>query len=486
MPMDIEEFRKHGYQAIDRICEFLYAREKMPVVPDVQPGWLKSLIPSSPPEKGEDFQDIADDFQQLIIPGMTHWQHPQFFGYFPTANSLPAILGDLYSASVANPGFSWFASPASTELEGIVMDWIAQLLGLSTGFMNSSGVGGGCLQTTASDSALVAIVAARSRYQRAHPGIKMEDMVIYVTTQTHSLGLKAGMVLGLSVRALPVKEEDKFSLRANTLRACLAEDLASGKHPFVLIATIGTTSSGAMDNLPEIREVCLENPDLWIHIDAAWAGSALACPEYRDQMYLSTMNEIATSFCFNPHKWGLVNFDASTLFVKDRKDLTEALDITIPILRTAQKDAGMVVDYKDWQFALGRKFRALKVWFVLRNYGVEGWRAHIRQFVDLGRYFTERISKEPLFAIVTPPSMGLTVFRIEPKKGTVASENTLNKLFHDRLLRRKDIFLSTTSINGLTCIRFVICSEFTTKAHVDAALGIIKIEAEAALKEWKE
>ncbi|KAH8827344.1 pyridoxal phosphate-dependent transferase [Flagelloscypha sp. PMI_526] len=484
MPMDIEEFRRHGYQAIDRICDFFKEREKMSVLPDVQPGWLSKLVPPCPPEQGEDFQNIADDFQKLIIPGLMQWQHPLFFGFFPAANTLPAILGDLYSASVVNPGFSWFVSPAATELESIVMDWMVKLLGLSPRFLNSSGMGGGCIQTSASESLLVSMVAARSRYLRRHPDVNLEDLCIYVTTQTHSIGLKGGMVLGLPVRVLPVTEEDGYSLRASTLRGALKQDLANGRHPFIFVATIGTTSSGVMDNLPAIRDVCMDTPDLWVHVDAAWAGSALACPEYRKEMHLSTVNDIATSFCFSPHKWGLINLDASTLFVRDRQLLIEALDITIPILRTAQRDAGKVVDYKDWHIGLGRKFRSLKFWFVLRNYGVEGWREHIRGFVKLGDYFAHRISKEPLFSIFAPPSLGLTVFRIQPNIGDIASHNALNKRFYDRLLCRKDIFLSTTSMNGITCLRFVVCSADTTEDHIDEAVKILKLEAEAALEEW--
>ncbi|KAF5386192.1 hypothetical protein D9615_002288 [Tricholomella constricta] len=495
--MDIEQFRKAGYQAIDRICEYYYSLHNRPVISKVEPGYLKEHIPLTAPEEGEDFQVIADDFQKFIVPGLTHWQHPSFFGYFPTACTFEGMIADLYATSACNPGFNWSSSPASTELEALVMDWACQLLGLSPEFLNSSGVGGGAIQNTASDSALIAAVAARSLYQRNYPEVSLQDLVIYTTTQTHSLGVKAGLVLGLSVHVLEVKAEDQFSLRGETLQAALHEDEKLGKRPFILIATVGTTSSGAIDNLPEIQQIAKNYPSLWVHVDAAWAGVALSCPENRERCHLNTINEFADSFCTNFHKWGLVNFDASTLWVRDRKHLTDALDVTPPFLRTKHGDAGTVIDYRNWHLALGRRFRSLKLWFVLRSFGAEGFRNYIRKAsplsISLNQVFADFVTKSETLSLVTPPSLALTVFRLDPKPKSLdqpplslESLNNLNRLFYGRISARNDILLTQTVLNGVHCIRFAVGAARTEAPHIQQACDLLCKEADLTLEAWEQ
>ncbi|PCH37501.1 PLP-dependent transferase [Wolfiporia cocos MD-104 SS10] len=487
--MDIEQFRKAGYQAIDRICDYYYSLQQRPVVPPVQPGYLISQLPDVPPEAGEDFTVIADDYQKLILPGVTHWQHPSFFAYFPTASTFEALLGDLYSGSTPNPGFNWSSSPACTELEMVMMDWSAKMLGLGPQFLNSSGTGGGVIQTTSSDSALVVTVAARSQYARAHRSTKLEDMVIYVTSQTHSLGVKASLVLGLECRILDVRAEDEYALRGETLRAALQEDTAKGKHPFILIATIGTTSSGAIDRLGEIGEVAKDYPDLWIHVDAAWAGVTLACPEYREVAQLDNINKYAWSVGTNYHKWGLVNFDCALLWVRSRKDLTDALDVTPEFLRTKQSEAGAVIDYRNWHLGLGRRFRSLKIWFVLRSYGVGGFQKYIRRCIELNNRFASLVSASPDFSLVTPPSFALTVFRFAPAHLATLSEAALNDLNHamyTRISARTEIFLTQTKLNGTFCVRFVVGSGLTRTEHIEQAWALIQEEAGVAVKEWED
>ncbi|GJE86309.1 aromatic-L-amino-acid decarboxylase [Phanerochaete sordida] len=491
MVMDIEAFRKAGYQAIDRICDYYYSLEQKPVASQVHPGYLRELLPAAAPEEGEDFQAIADDYQKLIVPGLTHWQHPNFYAYFPTACTFEGMLGDLYATSATNPGFNWACSPACTELEAVVMDWAAQLFGLAGHFLNSSEIGGGVIQTTASDSALVAIVAARARYTAAHPDVRLEDLVIYTTTQTHSLGVKAALVLGLACRALEVSADDRFALRGAALRAALDADKARGKHPFVLVGTVGTTSSGAVDRLDEIGEVLKEHPDVWLHVDAAWAGVTLACPEYRAPAQLASINAHADSFCTNFHKWGLVNFDASTLWVRNRRHLTDALDVTPEFLRTKQGDAGTVIDYRNWHLSLGRRFRSLKVWFVLRSYGAAGFREHIRKGIALNAHFAALVRAAPPFALVTEPSFALSVFRLAPPLPGVADGereaalDALNRAYYARLAARPDVLLTQTVLNGTFCIRFAVGAARTTQDHVERAWGAIQEEARAALAEWE-
>lgn len=494
--MDIEQFRKAGYQAIDNICDHFYNLQNLPVRPDVEPGFLAKSLPDAPPEKGEDFQLIADDYHKVILPGMTYWPHPSFFGYFPTACTFEAILGDLYASSVPNPGFNWAASPAATELEMVVMDWLAKLFHLSPDFLNSSGIGGGALQTTASDSALIAVVAARSKYQKNHPDIPIEKMIVYVTSQTHSLGAKAALVLGVQVRTLEATTEDDFGLRGATLAAALKEDIDMGLHPFVLVGTVGTTSSGAVDDITEIVQTLKSvDRDVWLHIDAAWAGIALSCPEYHDWAHLKAINEYAHSFCTNLHKWGLTNFDASTLWVRNRRWLNDALDVTPEFLRTAQGDAGTAIDYRNWHLALGRKFRSLKVWFVLRAYGTEGFQKMVRRHVNLNEKFIDLVKSSNLLTLVATPSLSLSVFRLDPvdttsgerrsRSATADALNTLNVQLHKRLSSRSDVWLTQTSLNGTFCVRLAIGSTNTEEKHIDHVFKLICEESEATLKAEK-
>ncbi|KAG9311512.1 pyridoxal phosphate-dependent transferase [Chiua virens] len=487
--MDIEEFRRAGYQAIDHICDYYYSLQNKPVSPYVEPGYLRRALPSTAPQTGEAFEQITQDYQKLIIPGLVHWQHPRFFAYFPTASTFESILGDLYANGIGpNPGFNWSASPACTELEAIVMDWAAKMIGLDAAFYNISEVGGGVIQTTASDAALVATVAARSRYIRQHPDVPAEKLVLYTTTQTHSLGKKAGLVLGLNVRALEVTAEDHYALRGATLKSTLEEDSRAGLHPFILLATVGTTSSGAIDHLEEIGDIVAATPWLWLHVDAAWAGVAMSCPEYRALCLLDDINKYADSFCTNFHKWGLVNFDCSTLWVRDRKHLTDALDVTPEFLRSKQGDAGTVIDYRNWHLGLGRRFRALKLWFVLRSYGVQGFQKYIRQTIQHNDTFVSLIKRATHFNLVTPPCLSLTVFRLEPPSQTLtlAQLNALNLVFYARLSARHDVAFTRTDLNGMICIRCAVGAARTEERHILETFDVLCEEAENTLAGWDD
>lgn len=489
--LDIEEFRKAGYQAIDRICDYYYSLADKPVVAQVEPGYLRKLLPDAVPETGEPFQAIADDFQKLIMPGITHWQHPSFFAYFPVASTLEGTIADLYASTVSSPGFNWLCSPAATELEAITMDWAAKLFGLDEVFMVSSLKGGGVIQPTASDSCLTAVVAARSQFSRLHPETHLQNLIIYGTTMTHSLGAKAALILGLSFRALEVSRDDAYGLRGETLRKAMEEDRAAGKIPFILIATVGTTSSCAIDNISEIEEVVKDYPELWIHIDAAYAGVTLACPEFREMCHLEAINRCAHSFCTNFHKWGLVNFESSGMWVRDRTLLTDALDVTPEFLRTKHSEEGTVIDYRNWQLALGKRFRALKLWFVLRSYGVEGFRAHIRKGIKQAELFATRIRESQKFEIIAPPSFALVVFRLlapsseDSPPPSLAQLNSLNRTFHHRVSARPDIFIIQTDIEGMYCLRFVPGAERTEDKHIEAAVRLFEEEATDALLDWK-
>lgn len=488
--MDIEQFRKAGYDAIDRICDHFYSLRQKPVVAQVSPGYLRSLIPDSPPQEGQKWASIMDDYQKFIVPGLTHWQHPSFFAYYPTACTFEGILGDLLSSSTSNPGFNWFASPACTELEAVVMDWAAKMFGLDKAFWNVNEIGGGVIQTTASDSALTAVVVARTRYVNEHPGTTMESLVIYVTTQTHSFGKKAAMILGLRVRALDVDKTvaaDNTGLTGDGLIAAVKEDRDLGLHPFVLIATVGTTSSGAIDHVADLGVAIKKNcPSIWLHVDAAWAGVTLACPEYREIAQLPGINEHADSLCINFHKWGLTNFDASAFWVRERKRLIDALDITPEFLRTKEGDAGTVIDYRNWHLSLGRRFRSLKLWFVLRSFGVEGFQANIRKCISLSNLFAEYIRASPIFQLVTPPSFALTVFRLVPGSanttGELDSVNALNREFYSNLQSHSSLVLTQTLVGEVFCVRLAVGASSTEQRDIEGAWGVIRETGETTLK----
>ncbi|EJD48673.1 hypothetical protein AURDEDRAFT_162130 [Auricularia subglabra TFB-10046 SS5] len=475
--MDIEQFRKAGYAAIDQICENYKQLEQHPVVSQVEPGYLRKLLPEQVPEDGERIEAITNDFQEVILPGITHWQHPSFFAYFPSNATFESMLGELYATSVNNPGFNWTCSPAATELEAVVMDWAAKLFGLSSEFQHTSGRGGGVMMTTASDSALTAVVAARSRYLAKHKGVPQEKLVIYTSTQTHSLGAKAALILGLGIRALPVTAEDEYALRGHVLKSAMEEDFKAGRRPFILIATVGTTSSGAVDRLDEVATIAEEYPDIWIHVDAAWAGVALSCPEYREKAFLNYINLNAHSFCTNFHKWGLTHFDASTLWVRDRALLTTALDITPEFLRTKAADTGLVIDYRNWHLALGRRFRSLKLWFVLRSYGVKGFQAHIRKGIAHAKLFASLVEASPHLEIFVPPSFALVVFRIR------GVDEAVNRAFFGHLADRPDVYLTHTEMNGTFCVRFAVGGVLTEERHVRHAYDVVAEVARQTLKE---
>ncbi|KAL5631660.1 hypothetical protein ACGC1H_007243 [Rhizoctonia solani] len=523
--MNVEEFRRAAYAAVDAICDYQKTLEDLPVVAQVEPGYLGKLLPKEAPTKGEPFDVIANDFQRYIMPGMTHWQHPSFFAYFPVANTFESVLADMLAGSITNPGFNWACSPACTELEMLVMDWSAKLFGLDPTFYVESKSGGGVLLTTASDSALTAAVAARSRYTKAHPGVPLDKLVVYGTSQTHSLGAKAALILGLQFRAIEVDAKDNYALRGELLMRALEEDRKAGKHPFVVIATVGTTSSGAIDNIEEVGKALTSYPDIWLHIDAAWAGVALACPEFREISHLSAINRYAHSFCTNFHKWGLVNFDCSTLWVRERTLLTDALDVTPEFLRTKQADTGAVIDYRNWHLALGRRFRSLKVWFVLRSFGVEGFQTHIRKGVELAKVFESLVENSSLFEMVAPRSFALVVFRLRVptafptpapatpiedsglgqekelvagaspdttttearlRESVPSKANALNRAFYRRISARKSILLTQTDLKGTFCIRMAVGTAKTEEKHIQEAFDLLVEEAQATLAEWRD
>ncbi len=393
--MTPEEFRQHGRAVVDWIADYMQRVEALPVLSQVKPGQVRSMLPSTPPQRGESFEDILLDIERVILPGITHWQSPNFFAFFPANSSGPGVLGELLSAGLGVQGMLWATSPACTELETHVLDWLVDMLGLPDRFRSES-AGGGVIQDSASSATLCALLAARERATHYRSNEKGCDgrLVAYTSTQAHSSIEKAIKIAGLGVDNLRLVDVDeRFAMRPEALTAQIAADRQAGLAPCFVCATVGTTSSNAMDPLPEIGRLCrLEG--LWLHVDAAMSGTAALCPEYR---HFFDGLELADSFCFNPHKWMFTNFDCDCFYVADRAALIQTLSVLPEYLRNRATESGAVLDYRDWQIPLGRRFRALKLWFVIRHYGVEGLRHHIRRHLELAQAFAGWVDKHESF-----------------------------------------------------------------------------------------
>ncbi|MFT4562280.1 MAG: aromatic-L-amino-acid decarboxylase, partial [Gammaproteobacteria bacterium] len=385
--MSAEEFRRHGYELIDWLADYALGVERYPVLSQVAPGDIRSKLPSAAPQVGERFEDIMADFERDILPGITHWQSPNFFAYFPANTSGPSILGELLSAGLGVQGMMWLTSPACTELETHVLDWLVDIVHLPNKFKSTSS-GGGVIQDSASSATLCALLAARERATQfdAKDSGTTGGLVAYSSTETHSSLEKACAIAGIGVRNLrKIPTNDRLQLDPAALSAQIVQDRSAGLQPFFVCATVGTTSTLAVDPVAEIASVCEENR-LWLHVDAAMAGSAAMCEEH---VALHRGVERADSYCFNPHKWMFTNFDCNCFFVADREELIATLTILPEYLRNQASESGEVIDYRDWQVPLGRRFRSLKLWFVLRHYGVEGLKHHIREHVALTARFAK-------------------------------------------------------------------------------------------------
>ena len=458
--MSPEEFRRNGHAVVDWIADYYSRIESFPVLSQAKPGEIRSSLPAHAPAKGESFDAMLADVERLILPGITHWQSPNFFAYFPCNASGPAILGDLLSSGLGVQGMLWATSPACTELETHVLDWLVPLLGLPESFL-SSNTGGGVIQDTASSSSLCALLAGRERatqYQSNARGCGGK-LVAYCSTQTHSSVEKAAKVAGLgasNLRAIPVDE--KFAMRADALGRQITHDKAAGLVPCFVCATVGTTSSNAIDPVPEIARICREH-GIWLHVDAAMSGTAALCPEFQ---HIQNGVEQADSYCFNPHKWMFTNFDCDVFYVADRNALIHTLSVLPEYLRNQATESGAVIDYRDWHIPLGRRFRALKLWFVLRHYGVEGLQHHIREHIALAQEFAEWVRQDDRFELAAPVPLNLICFRL--RAGDVETQKLM-----ERLNRSGELYLTHTKLNDRFTLRMSIGGTNTRRKHVECA-----------------
>jgi aromatic-L-amino-acid decarboxylase len=467
--MTPEEFRRNGHAVIDWIADYHSRIESFPVLSQAKPGQIRASLPAHPPAQGEPFDALLKDVEKLILPGVTHWQSPNFFAYFPCNTSGPGTLGDLLSSGLGVQGMLWSTSPACTELETHVLDWLVPMLGLPEKFLSSS-TGGGVIQDTASSAALCALLAARERATNYISNQKGCDgrLVAYASTQTHSSLEKAAMIAGIGVSNLRLIEVDeKFAMRPDALARQIEADKHAGLVPCFVCATFGTTSSNAMDPISEIANVARQH-NLWLHVDAAMSGTAALCPEFR---HLQAGVEFADSYNFNPHKWMFTNFDCDCFWVADRKALIQTLSILPEYLRNQATESGAVIDYRDWQIQLGRRFRSLKLWFVIRHYGVEGLQHHIRRHVQLAQIFAHWVRDDKDFELAAPAPLNLVCFR---HKGGDAANQTIM----DRLNRSGDLFLTHTRLDGKLTLRLCVGQTNTQARHVEKAWNRIREEAQ--------
>lgn len=446
--MDPAEFRREAHALVDWMADYLEQVERERIVPLVEPGAVRSALPAAPPEAPEPFERIRGDFERIVYPAMTHWGHPGFFAYFPANASPPSILAEMLTATLGAQCMSWQTSPAGTELEQVVMEWLRQMLGLPDGFT-------GVIQDYASTSTLVALITARDRVRE-----DLDRAVVYLSSETHSSAAKGARLAGFRpdrIRLVPTDGE--YAMRPDALAHAIAADRAAGLLPAAVVATVGTTSSTAIDPLAAIGPLA-RREGLWLHVDAAFAGSAAIVPELRP---ILAGVEHADSLVMNPHKWLLVNHDCSAYFVRDPVALQRSFSTSPEYLKTAV-DA-RVVNYRDWGIPLGRRFRALKLWFVIRSYGVEGLRTMIREHVRLGRRFASWVEAEPALELAAPAPLGLVCFRCRarPGEGPEAAD-ARSRALHEHLNRAGDFFLTHTVLGGRYTIRLALGHASTTEA----------------------
>ncbi|KAJ6648547.1 3,4-dihydroxyphenylacetaldehyde synthase [Pseudolycoriella hygida] len=446
-----------------------------PVLPSVSPGYLHKLIPEELPEKAEDWKCIMKDIERVIMPGMTHWQSPNFHAFYPAPTSYPSIIGEMISAAFGTVGFSWICSPACTELEVIMMDWLGRFLGLPETFLRSSGgTGGGVIQGAASEAILIAVLTAREqkvqKLMRKYPELTESEirgkLVAYSSDQSNSAIEKAGILAAVPMRLIPADKDNQ--LTGQLLQSAIDEDLLNGKFPVICIATFGTTGTCSFDKVHEIGPICNEN-DIWLHIDAAYAGAALCCPEYRPLM---TGIEWANSFNFNLHKWMMVNFDCCAMWFKNSHAVIDAFTVNrIYLDHKHQGASDRAPDYRHWTINLGRRFRSIKVWIVLRTLGAEKLRAHIRGQTGLAEMFENMVRSDERFEIVCKRTLGLVCFRLK-------GECSLTKTLLDQITARKQLFMIHATFDDKLMIRFVICGHNPNEKDMLFAWNEVKTQAD--------
>ncbi|NGP88065.1 pyridoxal phosphate-dependent decarboxylase family protein [Fodinibius halophilus] len=468
--MDNKEFRKNAHELVDWMADYFEQVEDYPIKPDLQPGDILAQLPDSAPEQGEPFEAMFEDFKKTIMPGMTHWESPHFMGYFPANKSYPSVLAEMLTATLGAQCMSWLTSPAATELEEQVMEWVRKLIGLPDPFT-------GVIEGTASTSTLCALLMAREQvtdFEVNESGFSGDqDYIVYCSSETHSSIEKDVKIAGFgrkNLRKIPVDEN--YAMDPAALEEAIREDLEDGNKPTAVVATIGTTGSTAIDPLKEIGPLCSKY-EIFLHVDAAYAGTALLLPEKR---WMNKGIEHADSFVFNPHKWMFTNFDCSAFYVQDEALLVRTFEILPEYLKTPEDER--VKNYRDWGIPLGRRFRALKLWFVIRSFGIKGLQDKIRGHISLAQQLTATIEQHDDFELLAPVPLNTICFRFHPnhiddeKKLDELNSKLLNNIQQDGTL-----FLTHTKLDGKYTVRIVLGNTNLEERHVDKAWNVIKEKA---------
>ena len=455
--MTPDEFRQAGHELIDWLAEYWESVEGYPVFSQVQPGEIAAMLPESAPEQGEPFSELIADLDRVVMPGVTHWQSPNWFAYFPANASPPAVLAELVSAGLGLQGMLWSTSPAVTEIETRVLDWLVDLLGLPEAW-KSDGPGGGVIQMSASDATHAALVVARDRKAT---GAHAEDMVVYVSDQAHSSIEKGCNIAGIG-HCRKIAVDEAFALDGAALEEAIEADLSQGLTPIAIVSAIGTTATTAVDPVAQISEVAKKH-ELWHHVDAAYAGTAMLCEEFR--IHQRGVEE-ADSYTVNPHKWMMVNFDCNVLWVADRAALINTMSILPPYLRNEASETGSVIDYRDWHVPLGRRFRALKLWWVIRSYGADGLREIVREHVRLARLLAALVEEDDRFDLFAPVPFGLVCFT--HRDGNEAT-NRLARSLNDS----GKVAVTPSVIGDRAFLRVAIGQTHTEERHVRALWSLM-------------
>jgi aromatic-L-amino-acid decarboxylase len=468
--MNPEEFRQIGHQLIDWIADYRSRIADLPVMSRSEPGAVRDQLPGAPPASPEPFDNIFRDLEQIIVPGLSHWQHPNFYGYFPSNGELASVLGDYLSTGLGVLGLSWQSSPALSELEEVVTDWVRQMVGLSPAWS-------GVIQDTASTSTLVALICARERisnYSLARGGLQGEDrpLIVYASGQSHSSVEKAAILAGFgraNVRNIPTDEH--YAMRADALAAAIEADIENNLTPCVIVATTGTTTTTALDPLEEIAQVALRH-DLWLHVDAAMAGSAMILPECR---WMWQGIEGADSLVLNPHKWLGVAFDCSLYYVRDPQHLVRVMSTNPSYLQSAVDN--QVKNLRDWGIPLGRRFRALKLWCLIREQGVAGLQARLRRDIANAQWLAEQVQATPNWSVLAPVPLQTVCVRHEPPQltGEALDQHTL--AWVERVNRSGGAYLTPAQLNGRWMVRVSIGSLMTERPHVESLWKLMQHEA---------
>lgn len=470
-PMTPDEFRRYGYAIVDFIADYRANVADRPVMARVQPGDVKARLPASPPQDPEPFDAVLRDLDRVIMPGLTHWQHPQFFGYFPSNGTLASVLGDYVSTGLGSLGLAWQSSPALTELEEVTTGWLRQMVGLSDAW-------NGVIQDTASTCTLIALLSARER-TTAHGadrgGLQAEPapLVVYTSAHAHSSVDKAALLAGIgraNVRHVPY--DASYAMRADALEACIQEDRARGLRPCAVVATTGTTTTTAMDPVADIATVA-KKYGLWLHVDAAMAGSAMVLPECR---VLWDGVEHADSLVLNPHKWLGVAFDCSVYFVRDAEHLVRVMSTNPSYLQSAAD--GRVKNYRDWGIPLGRRFRALKLWFMIREQGVAALQARLRRDLENARWLVAQVAADPRWRLLAPVPLQTLCVRHEPPGVTGEDLDRHTRAWCDRVNQSGAAYLTPAVLDGRWMVRVSIGSELTERRHVEALWALLQHEVE--------